>query len=79
MRESSTNEVKKSEIGKMFLRRRFDVCALSETKLKGKCEMVGSVLQQALILTTLMSGVARDRAMEGVALLLSGWLMKFVV
>ena len=30
------NEVKKGEIGKMFLRRRFDVCALTETKLKGE-------------------------------------------
>ena len=28
MRGCSTNEVKKGEIGKMFLRRRFDVCAL---------------------------------------------------
>ena len=38
----STNEVKKGEFGKMFLRRRFDVCALSETKLKGKgAVMVG--------------------------------------
>ena len=37
------NEAKKSEIGKMFLRRRFDVCALSETKLKGKGEVVGRV------------------------------------
>ena len=27
------------EIGEMFLRRRFDECALSETKLKGKGEV----------------------------------------
>ena len=41
----STNEVKKGEIGKMFLRRRFDMCALSETKLKGKGEvMFGEVV-----------------------------------
>ena len=32
MHGCSTNEVKKGEIGKMFLKRRFDVCALSETK-----------------------------------------------
>ena len=65
MRGCSTNQAKKDEIGKMFLRRRFDVCALSETQLKGKgevmfCEMVGRV-----------SGVAVGRAREGVALLLS--------
>ena len=66
VRGSSTNEVKKGEIGKMFLRLRFDVCALSETKLKGKGEVVGRV-----------SGVARAR--EGVALLLSGRLMRCVV
>ena len=38
----STNEAKKGEIGKMFLRRRLDVCAVSETELKGKGEVVGS-------------------------------------
>ena len=68
MRGCSTNEAKKGEIGKMFLRRRFDVCALSETKLKGKGEVVGRV-----------SGVAVGRAREGVALLLSGRLMRCVV
>ena len=67
MRGCSTNEVKKGEIGKM-LRRRFDVCALSEPKLKGKgevmcVEVVGGV-----------SGVAGGRAMKVVALLLSGRL-----
>ena len=41
----STNEVKKGEIGKMFLRRRLDVCALSETKLQGRDEvMFGEVV-----------------------------------
>ena len=64
----SMNEEKKGEIGKMFFRRRFDVCALSETGLKGKGEVVGSV-----------SGVAVGRAREGVALLLSGRLMRCVV
>ena len=45
MRGCSTNEAKKREIGKMFLRRRFDVCALSETKLKEKGEvMFGEVV-----------------------------------
>ena len=69
----STNKVKKGEIGKMFLRQRFDVCALSETKLKGKGEvMFGEVVGR-------VSGVAGGRAREGVALLLSGWLMRCVV
>ena len=68
MRGCRTNEVKKGEIGKMFLRRRLDVCALSETKLKGKCEVVGWV-----------SGVAGGRAREEVSLLLSGWLMRCVI
>ena len=57
MRGCSTNEAKKGEIGKMFLRRRFNVCALSETKLKGKGEV--------------MFGEVVGRAREGVALLLS--------
>ena len=68
MRGCSTNAVNMGEIDKMFLRRRFDVCALSETKLKGKGEVVGRV-----------SVVAGGRAREGVALLLSGWLMRCVV
>ena len=61
------NEVKKGKIGKMCLRRRLDVCALSETMLKGKGEvrfgeMVGRV-----------SGVAGGRVREGVAPLPSEW------
>ena len=45
MRGCSTNEVKTGEIGKIFLRRRFDVCAPSATKLKGKGEvMFGEVV-----------------------------------
>ena len=65
MRGCSTNEAKKGEIGKMILRRRFDVCALRETKLKGKEEV--------------MSGVVVGRARKGVALLLSGRFMRYVV
>ena len=73
VRSFSTNEVKKGEIGKMFLRRRFDVCALSKTKLKGKGEvMLGDVVGR-------VSGVAEGRARKGVALLLSGWLRRCVV
>ena len=61
MRGCSANEAKKGEIGKIFLRQRFDVCALSETKLKGKGEvMFGEVVGR-------VSGVAAGRAREGVA------------
>ena len=57
----------------MFLRQGFDVCALSETKLKGKGEvMFGEVVGR-------VSGVAIGRAREGVALLLNGRLMRCVV
>ena len=63
----------KGEISKRFLRWRFDVCALSETKLKGKCQvMFGEVVGR-------VSGVAVGRAREGVTLLLSGRLMRRVV
>ena len=73
MRGCCTNEVKKGEIGKMFLRRRFDACAVSETKLKGKGEvMSGEVVGRVF-------GVAGGRARERVALLLSGWLIMCVV
>ena len=73
VRGCSTNAAKKGEIGKMFLRRRFDACALSENKLKGKGEvMFGEVVGR-------VSGVAAGRAREGVALLLSGRLMRCVV
>ena len=53
----------------MFLRQRFDVCALSDTQLKGKGEvMFGEVVDRV-----------GGRAREGVALLLSGRLMRCVV
>ena len=49
MHGCSSNEVKKGEIGKMFLRRRFDVRALSKTKLKGNSEVVfGEVVGRCL-------------------------------
>ena len=37
----STKVENKSEISKMSLRKNLDVCAQSETKLKGNCESVG--------------------------------------
>ena len=73
VRGCSKNEVKKGEIGKMFLRRRLDVCALSKTKLKGRGEvMFGEVVGR-------VSCVAEGRVIEGVALLLSEWLLRCVV
>ena len=55
VRGCSTNEAKKGEIGKMFLMRRFDVCAVSETNLNGKGEvMFGEVVGR-------VSGVAVGR------------------
>ena len=73
VRGCSTNEVKKGAISKMFWRRRFDVCALSETKLKGKGEVLnGEVVGR-------VSGVAGRRAREGMSLLLSGWLLRCLV
>ena len=73
VRGCSTNEVKKGEIGKMFLRRRLDVCALSEIKRKGKSEvMFGEMVGRVF-------GVAVGRAREEVTLLLSGRLMRCVV
>ena len=73
VRGCSTKEEKKGEISKKFLRRRLDLCALSETKLKGRRQvMFGEVVGR-------VSGVAGVRAREGVALLLSDWLLKCVV
>ena len=72
MRGCSTNEVKKGEIGKIFLRRRLHACALSETKLKGRGEVFGEVVG-------IVSGVAGRRARKGMVLLLSEWLLRCVV
>ena len=49
------------------------MCALNETKLKGKGgAMFGEVVGR-------VSGMQGGRAMEGVALLLSGWLLRCVL
>ena len=61
------------EIGKMFLKRSLDVCALRETKSKRRGEvtfgeMVGRV-----------PGLAGGRAREWVAILLIEWLLRCVV
>ena len=73
VRGCSTNEVKMGEVGTMFLRRRFNECALSKTKLKVRGEvMFGELVGR-------VSGVMRGRAREGVALLLNEWLLRCVV
>ena len=65
MRGCSTSEGKRCEIGRMLQKRKFDVFALSETKLKGRGEVpFGSVVGRK-------SGVRTGRAREGVALLVS--------
>ena len=72
MHGCSINDVRKGEIGKMILRRRLDVCALSETKLKGRGKvMFGEVVGK-------VSFVAGGRAREGVARVLSEWLLRCV-
>ncbi len=64
VRGCSTND-KREEIGWLFERRRQDVTALSETKMKGKGETeFGSVGERT-------TGVNRRRAKDGVALLVS--------
>ena len=73
VRGCSSIESKRSEIGCMFGRRGMDVLALCETKMKGKGEVAfGEV-------TGRVSGVERERAREGVALLLSEWMENKVV
>ena len=69
----STDEDKREVIGRMFERRRMDVLALSETKLRGKGETeFGSVSGRK-------SGVVRGRAREGVTLLVSSEVQQFKV
>ena len=73
VRGCSAIESKRCEIGCMFGRRGMDVLALCETKMKGKGEMAfGEV-------TGSVSGVERGRVREGVALLLSEWMVNKVV
>ena len=73
MRGCSTIESKRCEIGSMFVRRKMDVLALCETKMKGKGEVLfGEVAGR-------MSGVENGRAREGVAILMSEWLRTNVV
>ena len=67
------SEGKREEIGSMFVRRKMDVLALSETKIKGKGEVrFGSVIGR-------VSGVEDGWGREGVALLMSEEMGKHVV
>ena len=73
VRGCSTIESKRCDIRCMFGRRGMDVLALCETKMKGKGDVAfGEV-------TGRVSGVERGRAREGVALLLSEWMVNKVV
>ena len=73
VRGCSTSVSKRCEIGDVFQRRKIDVLALSETKLKGKGEVAfGGV-------TGRVSGVGGGRAREGVALVLNEWMLSKVV
>ena len=72
MRGCSTIESKRCEIGCMFGRKGMDVLALCETKMKEKEVAFGEVIGR-------VSGVERGRAREGVALLLSEWMVNKVV
>ena len=72
VRGCSTIEMKREVIGRMFERRKFDVLALSETKVKGKGEcMFGSV-------TGRVSGVDGGRAREGVGIIVSEEVLQCV-
>ena len=73
VRGCSTNEVKREMIGRMFVKRKLDVLALSETKMRGKGEVeFGSVYGRR-------SGISRGRAREGVALLVSTEVRRKVI
>ena len=73
VRGCSTNVGKRCEIGDLFVRRKMDVLALCETKMKGKGEVqFGGVNGR-------VSGVQNGRAREGVAILMSEWLQKNVI
>ena len=65
MRGCGTCVGKRGEIGCMFERRKMSVLALSETKMKGKSEMIFGRVRGRI------SGVMDGRGREGVALLLS--------
>ena len=73
VRGCSTKVSKRCEIGDMFVRRKMDVLALSETKMKGIGEIdLGEVKGR-------ISGVVSGRAREGVAIVLSEWMLNKVV
>ena len=73
VRGCGTDVNKREEIGRMFVKRKMDVLALSETKMKGKGESeFGNVMGR-------VSGVMRGRGREGVAILVSEEIGKRVV
>ena len=72
VRGCGTDEVKRELIGRMFVRRKLDVLALSETKMKGEGEREFGPVKGRV------SGVVGGRGREGVGLLLSEELRKSV-
>ena len=72
VRGCSTLEGKREVIGRMFAERKYDVLALSETKMKGKGEC------QFGCVSGRRSGVDRGRAREGVAILVSARVLQCV-
>ena len=73
VRGCSTLESKRCEIGSVFVKRKMDVLALCETKMRGKGEVeFGEVIGRK-------SGVENGRAREGVAMLLSERLKQKVL
>ena len=72
VRGCGTDEMKREVIGRMFVRRKLDVLAVNETKMKGRGEReFGSVQGR-------VSGVTNGRGREGVGLLLSEEMKKNV-
>ena len=73
VRGCSTIESKRCEIGCMFSRRKMDILALCETKMKGRGEVAFGEVNGRV------SGVERGRAKEGVAIILSEWMLDKVI
>ena len=72
VRGCGTDEVKRESIGRMFVRRKLDVLAMNETKMKGRGERVfGPVIGR-------VSGVMDGRGREGVGIILSEEMNKNV-
>ena len=72
VRGCGTDELKREMIGSMFVRRKLDVLALNETKMKGRGEREFGPVKGRV------SGVIDGRGREGVGLVLSEEMNKNV-